>query len=111
MWQDEDFYNPDFQDPEEPKTKLYDEDKELYYQPIGSTKRNILNAITGQEYPYRIGSKDERRFFIIMKSDPWNPKEACRLFFTSPKEYEEFSGNVVPREGWERFRANQQTFR
>jgi hypothetical protein len=110
MWQDEDFYNPDFQDPVDPKTKTTYDDKDLYFQPIGST-RKILNAITGEEYPFRIGSKDEKRFYIIMQSDPWNPKEACRLYFKSPKEYEDFTGNKVSEQSWTRFRKNQELFR
>ena len=112
MWRDEDFYNPDFQDPVESvngSVKSFD-DKNLYYQPIGST-RNILNAITGEEYPFKIGSKDERRFFIIMRSDPWNPKEACRLYFSSPKQYEDTFGIKLPVESWNRFHKNQEKFR
>ena len=111
MWQDEDYYNPDFQDPiESESVKTFDE-KNLYYQPIGSTRRNILNAVTGEEYPYKVGSKDEFRFYVVMRSDPWNPKEACRLYFDSPKQYELLTGNLVSDASWERFRKNQERFR
>jgi hypothetical protein len=84
---------------------------DLYYQPITCLKKNILNAITGYQYPYRIGSKDELRFYIVMTSDPWNPKEACRLFFSSPEEYESFSGLTVSMESKRKFRNNQMMFR
>ena len=109
MWRDEDFYNPDFQDPVE-SVKTFDE-KDFYYQPIGSMRRNILNAVTGEEYPFKLGTKDEKRFYVVMRSDPWNPKEACRLFFDSPKQYEDISGIKVSEQSWERFRKYQEEFR
>jgi hypothetical protein len=111
MWQDE-IDDPEYQDdwkdtnPVEPI-----EYQELYYQPITCLRKNILNAITGYKYPYLIGSKDEQRFYIIMTSDPVEAKEACRLFFSSPEEYENFSGNKVSDKSKRRFRDNQLKFR
>ena len=94
---------------------MYSEEEQtwgdLYYQPITCLKKNILNAITGYQYPYRIGSKDELRFYIVMTSDPWEPKEACRLFFSSPEEYESFSGLTVSAESKQKFRNHQMAFR
>ncbi len=111
MWQDE-IDDPEYQD--EWKDTVPAERAEyddLYYQPITCLRKPILNAITGYKYPYLIGSKDEERFYIIMTSDPFEPKEACRLFFSSPEEYEDFSGNKVCDKSKRRFRDNQLKFR
>jgi hypothetical protein len=85
--------------------------KDLYYQPITSLNKRILNAITGEEYKYRIGSNDENRFYVVMTQDPFEPKEACRLFFANPQSYENFSGLKVSDESWARFRKNREHFR
>jgi hypothetical protein len=118
MWADE-INDPEYQDP------VYDVDRgsvssastqlpdyrDLYYQPITSLNKRILNAITGEEYKYRIGSNDEKRFYVVMTQDPWEPKEACRLFFSSPQSYENFSGLKVSNESLVRYRKNQEYFR
>ena len=116
MWADE-INDPEYQDENygmdvESKTSNQLPDyKDLYYQPITSLNKKILNAITGEEYNYKIGSKDEQRFYVIMTQDPWEPKEACRLFFTSPSSYENFSGLKVSQESWAKFNKNRQMFR
>ena len=118
MWADE-INDPEYQDP------VYNEDlgstssastqlpdyKDLYYQPITSLNKRILNAITGEEYKYRIGSNDEKRFYVVMTQDPFEQKEACRLFFSNPQSYENFSGLKVSDASWERFRKNREYFR
>ena len=117
MWADE-INDPEYQDPvsdgmdvrSSTSTQIPDY-KDLYYQPITGLNKRILNAITGEEYKYRIGSKDEQRFYVIMTQDPWEPKEACRLFFSSPRVYENFSGLKVSQESWDRYTMNQQKFR
>ena len=115
MWQDE-IDDLEYQD-EPSRTNInVDADpeltwKDLYYQPITCLKKNILNAITGYKYPYLIGTQDESRFYVIMTSDPWEPKEACRLFFSSPEEFESFSGHKVSSESKQKFRKHQMAFR
>jgi hypothetical protein len=117
MWADE-INDPEYQDPvldgsevrSVTSTQIPDY-KDLYYQPITALNKRILNAITGEEYKYRIGSKDEQRFYVVMTQDPWEPKEACRLFFSSPRAYENFSGLKVSEESWTRYNINQQKFR
>jgi hypothetical protein len=117
MWADE-INDPEYQDPvyddrgstSSASTQLPDY-KDLYYQPITSLNKRILNAVTGEEYKYRIGSNDEKRFYVVMTQDPFEPKEACRLFFATPQSYENFSGLKVSAESWERFRTNRQHFR
>ena len=117
MWADE-INDPEYQDkPEEMfihPTKLANDGvpdySELYYQPITSLHRPILNAITGEKSKYLIGSKDEQRFYCVMTHDPFDPKEACRLFFSSPQQYERFSGLKVSDESHRKFRENQLKF-
>ena len=117
MWADE-INDPEYQDPVSDGMEVRSSTsthlpvyKDLYYQPITGLNKRILNAITGEEYKYRIGSKDEQRFYVIMTQDPWEPKEACRLFFSSPRAYENFSGLKVSDESWTRYNMNQQKFR
>jgi hypothetical protein len=118
MWADE-INDPEYQDPvydvdrrstSSASTQLPDY-KDLYYQPITSLNKRILNAITGEEYNYRIGSNDEKRFYVVMTQDPFEPKEACRLFFSNPQSYENFSGLKVSDASMERFRKNREYFR
>jgi hypothetical protein len=117
MWADE-INDPEYQDPVSYETDVRSSTssnipdyKDLYYQSITVLNKRILNAITGEEYKYRIGSKDEERFYVIMTQDPWEPKESCRLFFSSPRAYENFSGLKVSQSSWERYNKNQQRFR
>jgi hypothetical protein len=117
MWADE-INDPEYQDPvyddrgstSSASTQLPDY-RDLYYQPITSLNKPILNAITGEEYKYRIGSNDEKRFYVVMTQDPFEPKEACRLFFSTPQSYENFSGLKVSNASLERFRKNREHFR
>jgi len=117
MWADE-INDPEYQDaeyqttkPNEPIKSNFPDYKELYYQPITALNKRILNAVTGEEYKYRIGSKDEQRFYVVMTQDPFEPKEACRLYFSTPSSYESFSGLKVSQESWARFNKNRQMFR
>lgn len=117
MWADE-INDPEYQDPnygevDNRSTTSIDlpSFKDLYYQPITSLNKHILNAITGEEYKYRIGSKDEKRFYVIMTQDPFEPKEACRLFFSSPQAYENFAKVRVSDASIIQFNKNQAYFR
>jgi hypothetical protein len=108
MWRDE-IDDPDFQDPVEEKEKEF-ELPEFFHQPITSLNKYILNAITGDEYPYKIGTVDEFRFFVVMESDPLDYKEARRLYFDNPEQYERATRRVVSDESKRRFHQNQKRF-
>ena len=107
MWRDE-IDDPEFQD--EICVNATFDNHEFYFQPITS-RYNILNAVTGHEYKYKIGSNDEKRFYIVMQADPWNPKESCRLFFESPDQYEQTTGNKVSEKSRLRFLEYQKLFK
>lgn len=87
------------------------ERNDFFSQPITTYTKNILNAVTGEEYPYRIGSNDEKRFYIVMENDPYNPRDARRLFFNSPQQYERATGIKVSTKSKDRFLKNQELFK
>jgi hypothetical protein len=107
MWRDE-IDDPEYQDPVEEKETF--ELPEFFYQPITSLNKNILNAITGEAYPYKIGTPDEYRFFVVMESDPADYKEARRLYFDNPEQYERATRRVVSDASKRRFHLNQKLF-
>jgi len=95
-----------------------DKDIKVYFNSMTS-RLPIINAITGNTYyhlsgtskvPYRIGSYDEGRFYVIVMGQPDNPKESCKLFFDSPEQYERFTGNEVPLENKAKFKARKASF-
>jgi len=122
MWADE-LFDPDYYDADphpqqvssnKRKNRFHSEMKkrpQFFHQPIASLNKNILHAITGEELPYKIGSKDEFRFYVVMDNDPHNYKEPRRLFFYSPEEYERMTGTIVSQHSKERFRMNQWVIR
>jgi len=107
MWQDE-IDDPEYQDAIQ-QTHIIDRN-DFFYQPITAYAKNILNAITGEDTGYRIGSHNEKRFYVIMENDPNDPKEARRLYFESPLQYEMASGLKVSPQSKERFYENQKLF-
>jgi hypothetical protein len=108
MWADE-INDPEYQDHVvNTPPKMSPED--FFSQPITCYRKNILNAITGEDTGFRIGSKDEFRFYVIMEQDPYNPKEARRLYFDSPAAYENATGITVSEKSKRRFHENQKRF-
>ena len=108
MWRDE-IDDLDFQDELIPIP--VSERPDFFSQPITTYTKNILNAVTGEDTGYRIGSADEKRFFVIMEGDPNRSKEARRLFFDSPEQYEACTGIHISTQSKQRFRTNQTTFK
>lgn len=91
---------------EEPQ-KEYLSSSRFHHQSISGSNQNIVHAITGVETEYKMGTKDEYLFYVIMDGDPLNPKNPRRLYFSSPEEYEEATGNHVPPRCKERFKTNR----
>jgi len=119
MWADE-LFDPDYYDPQvkvptssrRGRKFAWEMKKKptFFHQPINTYSKNIMHAITGEVLPYRIGSKDELRFYVVMENDPLNYKEARRLFFDSPQQYENATGNHVSLESRQRFYNNRALF-
>lgn len=108
MWQDE-IDDPEYQDVAVEKEEWKEPD--FFFQPITSLHRPILNAVTGEETPYRIGTHDEYRFFVVMENDPDDPKEARRLYFDTPEQYERAMRRKVSDTSRQRFYENQKRFK
>ena len=86
--------------------------KEYYSDVIGS---NIVNAITNAKYPWRVGSKDENRFFRVTNTVPYTNNErkgtinnydshsSCKAFYENPHEYMKYCNVELDEEyvnGW-----------
>jgi len=48
--------------------------------------------------------------FVVMESDPAEYKEARRLYFDNPEQYERVTRRVVSDESKRRFYLNQKSF-
>jgi len=108
MWQDE-IDDPEYQDVVQPGVPTV-EPKDFFHQPITTFSKNIVNAVTGEDTGYRIGSADEYRFYVVMENDPNNGREARRLYFDSPTQYEIATGRIVTKQRRDRFYSNQKQF-
>ena len=80
----------------------------LYYNSMTS-RMPIVHALTGKACrdPHgeicRIGTSDEESYFAVIMGLPDDPKNACKLFFDSPEEYEKITGNVVSSKSKQKF--------
>lgn len=58
----------------------------------------IVDAITGEKYPWRVGSKDEERFFrVITTVNEENPhrRTSRKAFYENPEAYMQYTGNSL----------------
>jgi hypothetical protein len=108
MWQDE-IDDPEYQDAVQPRVALMDP-KDFFHQPITTFSKSIVNAVTGEDTGYRIGSIDEYRFYVVMENDPFSRRDARRLYFDSPAQYEASTGRRVSQQSRERFHLNRKRF-
>jgi hypothetical protein len=109
MWADE-IDDPEYQDEETPQRVSLVDPKDFFYHPITTFSKNILNAVTGENTGYRIGSIDEYRFYVVMENDPFSKRDARRLYFSSPSQYEMATGISVSKQSKARFLSNQKQF-
>ena len=78
---------------------------QFYSAPIGA---HILNAVDGTRYNHKVGSYDEKRYWTVMVNDG---KQAAKLFYNSPEQYEQHRGTVIAQEEKDTWRAKQETIR
>jgi len=100
--------------------RSHDANAPMFYFNSITSRKPILNAISGEQYyyldsnnkkwPYRIGSRDQGRFYSVIMGDPDNPKEACKLFFDSPEQYENYTGIKVCAQSKENFASRKKRF-
>ena len=86
--------------------------EELFQNSMTSTEY-IVNAVTGFKYPYRLGSKDMLRYYIVVGNagKKYDYKEACRFFYATPEEFERSSGLTVSAASKQRWFKNQYLFK
>ena len=109
MWADE-IDDPEYQDEVQVQRVALVDPKDFFHQPITTFSRNIVNAVTGEDTGYRVGSTDEYRFYVIMENDPFSKRDARRLYFDSPTQYEIATGIRVSKQSHDRFLSNQKRF-
>ncbi len=68
----------------------------------------IVNAAQGHRYKYKVGSNDEKRFWTVMVNDG---KEAAKLFYDNPEQYEKHRRITVSQEGKDAWHREQEMIR
>jgi len=70
----------------------------------GSVGSKIRNAVTGERYEYKVGSKEQDLFYSVALCTGENGmKESLSLFYDSPEQYENhrfISLNVTEKSEW-----------
>ena len=59
---------------------------------VGSS---IRDAVTGIYYNYKVGSKDEERFFSVVDCTGTKSKSSLLFFYQSPKHYESVNKTII----------------
>ena len=70
--------------------------KRVYYSDIVDSP--IINAVTGEKYPYKVGSNDEKRFFKVKSTTTYRNRSAKlqypasasttnQAFYENPEQY------------------------
>ena len=77
-------------------TMVKKDDGKEYYKKVrvniygtGTTGTKIRNAVTGERYDYKVGSKEQDLFYSVALCTGENGmKESLSLFYDSPEQYE-----------------------
>jgi hypothetical protein len=95
------------------------------YYPSNSQGAFIVNAITGVEYPWRVGSKDSRRLFRSVDTTGIRDKQGYKLkvnspdfpnpnpnsyYYDSPQQFMQHQKTKLNQEFIEKWHASQQEF-
>jgi len=99
--------------------------KRSSYHPSNVQGAIIVNAITGVEYPWRVGSKDARRLFRAVDTTGTRDKQGYKLkttspdfpnpnpnsyYYDSPQQFMQHQRVKLNPELVEQWHANQQAF-
>ena len=76
----------------------------------GVVGSNIRDAVTGMYYNYKIGSKDEERFFSVVDCTGTKSKSSLLFFYQSPKHYESVNNTSVNYDTHHRWNQLQTQF-
>ena len=85
----------------------------VYYSDIQGAA--IKDAITGEIYPWKVGSFDEKRFFKVKDNSLLNKydsefQEGHTLFFKNPEEYMNFNNMVLHEDIIEEWKKRQEKY-
>ena len=74
---------------------------------VGSS---IRDAVTGIYYNYKVGSKDEERFFSVVDCTGTKSKSSLLFFYQSPKHYESVYKTIINEDTHHRWHQLQTQF-
>ena len=74
---------------------------------VGSS---IRDAVTGIYYNYKVGSKDEERFFSVVDCTGTKSKSSLLFFYQSPKHYESVNKTIINEDTHHRWHQLQTQF-
>ena len=83
----------------------------VYYSDVQGA--SIKDAITGEIYPWKVGSNDEKRFFKVKDNSLLNKydcefQEGHTLFFKNPEEYMNFNNMQLDEDIIEEWKKRQE---
>lgn len=94
----------------EKKGRTYDEKFKVGLYASGAVGSKIRDAITGMYYDYRVGSKDEDRFFSVVDCTGTKSNSSIVFFYQSPHHYESVNKTTVNEDNHYRWNLLQQQF-
>ena len=94
----------------EKKGNTYDETFKLGLYASSGVGSNIRDAVTGAYYNYKVGSKDEDRFFSVVDCTGTKSKSSILFFYQSPNHYESVNKTTVNEDTHYRWARSQEQF-
>ena len=94
----------------EEKGRTIDKTFKLGLYASGNIGTNIRDAVTGAYYNYKVGSKDEDRFFSVVDCTGSNSKSPILYFYHSPSHYESVNKTNVNEDTHYRWNKLQAQF-
>jgi hypothetical protein len=79
----------------EKKGKTYNKIFKVGLYASGCVGSNIRDAVTGVYYNYKVGSKDEDRFFSVVDCTGTQSNSTITYFYQSPNHYETVNKTTV----------------
>ena len=85
----------------------------IYYSDVQGSY--IKDAITGEVYPWKVGSYDEQRFFKVKDNSLLNKydvnyQEGHTLFYKNPEEYMNFNNIELDKDVIEKWKKKVEKF-
>ena len=94
----------------EEKGRTIDKTFKLGLYASGCIGTGIRDAVTGVYYNYKVGSKDEDRFFSVVDCTGSKSKASILYFYQSPSHYESVNKTTVNEDTHYRWNQQQTQF-